>query len=279
MFAACGSAEPPDCELGGPYRFQGGEQKVANFLGYQGKDLFFSEGVLLKQDQNLLQDSVSSDQVNTANRHSTLKYNYVVSADDCEIYVATWTKSTDEIEGHLQSKDIPCVSPYHPLDATRSRMINFWPEDNDISTSSPCWLDKDQKDGLLDAMSKHFILAQKPGSRPIERMILEPRGDSAVHRSVAYGGEIVVDLNHCTYTVNNGSGTYRPLDHDAALPDESLSYLKTVAQQFRADLGVAPTFVQSSEPVKPPHAPVRVEDINQKIPGCVPMSGPASDTP
>ena len=41
--------------------------------------------------------------------------------------------------------------------------------------------------------------------------------DDRGNAKVAYAGELIVDLGSCTYSVNNNSGTYQPLDED--LPD------------------------------------------------------------
>lgn len=127
-------------------------------------------------------------------------------------------------------------------------------------------------------MSKHFILAQRPGGQTIKQMDLEHGGDSAVHRSVAYGGEIVVNLDYCTYTINNGSGTYRPDSHDIGLSEsERPSHLKTMAQKFNATLRVAPTSVQTSVAegeITP--TPVPVNYGITVIEECAPLKGSAS---
>ena len=103
-------------------------------------------------------------------------------------------------------------------------MINWFPEEADaalgVVTRSPCWLDLDlgkdrlrdptrrpmQKDGLMDAISKHFMLAQGPGTT-----IKEFDVTTWPDKKVAYAGEILVDLDTCSFRLNSNSGTYLPL--------------------------------------------------------------------
>ena len=94
-------------------------------------------------------------------------------------------------------------------------MINFASEQPygamPSDKNSPCWLDTERKKGILDALSKHFMLAQGPETSIMKFSVT----DESVHRTwtrkeVAYAGEILVDLRTCTYIVTEESGTYRP---------------------------------------------------------------------
>ena len=155
-------------------------------------------------------------------------------------------------------------------------MINFWPEDElENPKKVPiCWLkDDNNKKPILDAMSKHFILAQGPGEKTIRQMKLgEDEGVPAAARSIAYGGEIVVDLNTCTYTINNGSGTYQPVAHDADLIDgEFPSYLNTIAERIGEKVAVVPAYVQPFEMEKVQFRPA-VGQADREIDECVPLN-------
>lgn len=91
-------------------------------------------------------------------------------------------------------------------------MVNLFPEkDEELFKKSPCWLDSDRKDGLLDAISKHFLLAQlaQGEGRTIADFNRNVWYEWTAEK-VLYAGEIIVDLNNCTLDVNGNSGTYRP---------------------------------------------------------------------
>ena len=303
LFAACGKAPvppdapapqvspdapvPPGCGLGGPHDFKADDSKVASFKNYDEWKLYFSKGVPLEEgsqegvplEEHLFERSVKSDQQNVANGDTFLKYNYVVSTDDCEIYVAIWTSTESYIQEHLLRPETD-GEPKCYSDSVLSRlyveplhMINIWPEDKENPTRwSPCWLGEGKKDGILDAMSKHFILVQEPGSQTIKNMVFEENGESTKKRSVAYGGEIVVDLNTCTYTINNGSGTYQPVAHDADLIDgEFPSYLNTIAERIGEKVAVVPAYVQPFEMEKVQFRPA-VGQADREIDECVPLN-------
>ena len=146
-------------------------------------------------------------------------YNYVVTTE-CEIRAATWTDKG--FSAVLSDKKI-CVEDERRIAAGNiaGTMINFFPEDlgsqfremniniANQASRSPCWLSvtPKKKKGILDALSKHFMLAQKEGS-----MIQQFDATKWQKTELAYAGEILVDLKNCTYSLNNGSGTYRPFE-------------------------------------------------------------------
>ena len=112
------------------------------------------------------------------------------------------------------------------------RMINFQSEDRVIgSASSPCWLQvaKDEKKvGILDAMTKHFMLLQENPN--LESFNLERFKDWA-SKEVTYAGELFVLISGktCRVVINNGSGTYKPVAGNGGDP---LKNLKAVAEVF-----------------------------------------------
>lgn len=193
---------PVGCEFGGPFAYQAGADKVRNFRKYKTNEYFFSEGT--KLDSDLFGNSVR--QARAYKKDDSALYNYVISADDCEIYVSIWTKDPDEVRNSISDGGY-CVDERSTLRATWRLMIDHYEESRepDEAKTSPCWFEY-PAEGILDAMSKHFILAQPTGQQDINSMDL----DTAVFAKVAYAGEIMVDKEECTYAVNANSGTYRP---------------------------------------------------------------------
>ena len=112
----------------------------------------------------------------------------------------------------------------------KDKMINFFPEDlgsqfaevNNNARRSPCWLPGSKPTGLLDALSKHFMLAQGIGTT-IDQFMRASWSET----EVAYAGEITVDPSRCTFSLNNNSGTYRPEDQS----------LQNVIEFFLKELG------------------------------------------
>lgn len=140
-------------------------------------------------------------------------------------------------------------------------MVNFLPEDNSgpngkLTTSSEhavCYVkaaSAQKPTGILDAHSKHFLLAQDilaaPGSSRLASLSDYSKATSAkwVDATVDYAGEIIVNLTNCSYTINNGSGTYRPY----AGRNGDFVYILQVAQLFAATVGFAPDEVWDSTP-------------------------------
>ena len=131
-------------------------------------------------------------------------------------------------------------------------MINIFPEEKNTKNLSlkgqqtPCWLDgldpdpeekklkSKVKTGLLDAISKHYMIAQGKG-----KSIKDFDADKWSKTRVRYAGEIIVDVKNCQYWLNNGSGTYKPKGLDESGRDE----LQKMADIFSTKLGVWPAFV------------------------------------
>ena len=171
-------------------------------------------------------------------------YNYVVTTE-CDIRAATWTES---ILGGVLSDRTICAEDERRIAAGNiaGTMINFFPEDlgsqfpefhigiDDEARRSPCWLTgSTKKKGLLDALSKHFMLAQGPGS-----MINQFNATKWPMTELAYAGELLVDLKNCTYSLNAGSGTYRPFDKH--VPSVTTFVAKKISDGSLAISGVEP---------------------------------------
>ena len=231
-----------DCDdmFGGPYPREGNdisEKKKEDFRDYNTSQLSYSRATKLV-DMEQFEGSIREN-LPFPYGVSRQKYNYAIS-EDCDILVATWkdplnledellkeviveTETEDEslieveVEGELIDK-CPGGRDFTPRDQ-KEAMINWFPEEAaaalGIPNRSPCWLNGNQTKGLLDAISKHFMLAQGPGTT-----IDEFNSDNETRwaeTKVAFAGEITVDLDTCSYWLNSNSGTYKPLG--TYLPD------------------------------------------------------------
>ena len=228
-----------DTRFGGPYDYKAGPQKLVNFWVYQIKDLYCSHGVDLSQE--LLSDSIiwykqQGDKGIFPFGNIYQRYNFVIDSNG-RIMVAIWNQ---ELLLNAIGND-PHMCQRGDLGFTISEfgtMINFYPEypelPNVSDQLSPCWFSVPASEGLvqpgiLDALSKHFMLAQ-----PIPS-IQEYNEDTWILTEVAYAGEILVDVQNCFFTINNNSGTYRPDGGDN---------LVEVAKYFEEQLLINPAFIQ-----------------------------------
>ena len=221
--------EPPvsatDCSarFGGPYSMRKQlpqdklDDKIEAFRTYK-DGLPFSQSTDLT-DINKLADSVNQNLMSSHGLRAQL-YNYVITPL-CRIIVAEWTENaqSNKVTGALPA--CPGGRDFLPV-GNVGTMINFFPEDlgsnfRDIdrpARQSPCWLDLDddkapdkRSDGLLDTLSKHFMLAQVQTANATIKSFNERAWPDT---EVAYAGEILVDPKGCTFFLNGGSGTYRP---------------------------------------------------------------------
>ena len=157
-------------------------------------------------------------------------YNYVITPD-CNIIVAEWTESAAD-QDFTQSLPTTCPGGREEFEPVKNAgtMVNFFQEDlgsqfqdmlakkvDKRDRQSPCWQEgvelitgadekNDTRDGsLLDALSKHFMLAQEE-TGTIEEFDANEWPDTMV----AFAGEILIDPQACTFILNGGSGTYLP---------------------------------------------------------------------
>ena len=176
------------------------------------------------------------------------KYNYVID-DEGKIIVAEWNvedlaQELDNAKVKAQPSVVPtanaqedteenncdgkkCEGDIDFIPKNPQKMVNWFPEDEyeDLADpQSPCWLNRSKNDGLLDAISKHFMLAQGPGED------IHKFTEGWEDTEVRYAGELTVDVVECTYTVNNNSGTYKP----------KLEGLADAAKHFAKEIDVGP---------------------------------------
>lgn len=281
--SACdGDDEPENGEFdasrfGGLYQFREdlNDGKKRAFKCYEKTGLSLSKAVEL--DSGLLEESIGA---NVAFPHGAKmqKYNYVVDLKG-KIIVAQWNvndlarvvgdakataqamgdaKATAQAVGDAEAnaeedteetecKGKKCIGDADFIPQAPRKMVNWFPEDKGedlvADPQSPCWLDRDDKKGLLDAISKHLMLAQGVDDDGNGKAI----GDFKVQKwatndeddwkkaEVAYAGELIVDLVSCTYSLNNDSGTYQ-LDDRPPNPGK----LPEVAKHFAKEIGVGP---------------------------------------
>ena len=252
LAVGCGSASPSVqvSSFGGPYPYQGGIQKIAEFQWYKDHLNDLSEQMPLTE--NRLSRSISNNRAKNVTGIELQKYNYVIPERGGKIYVGVWkhdiTWATEEDwihPGIVQKRDETCTNlttdSSAPLEAKMGAMIDFYSEEPEINfhagitrqppRASPCWLQvaKDEKKaGILDAMTKHFMLVQV--DQTLQDFDLAALA-SWPSKEVAYAGELFVLISNktCRVIINNGSGTYKP---DAGNDRGSLKHLKAVAERF-----------------------------------------------
>lgn len=235
--------------FGGPYAYQGGIQKIAEFQWYKDHLKDLSEQMLLTQ--NRLSRSIKANLVGDGTGIELQRYNYVVPDGESQIYVGVWkeniTWATEAAwihAGIVHNRDETCTNSTPdssaPPKATMGAMIDFYSEEPEINfragitpplQASPCWLQvakEGKKVGILDSMTKHFMLVQK--DKTLQDFDLAALA-SWPSKEVAYAGELFVLISNgeCRVVINNGSGTYKP---DAGNDRGSLKHLKAVADFF-----------------------------------------------
>ncbi len=275
--SACGGGGSENGEFdasrfGGLYGFRErlNDGKRDAFKCYEKTGLSLSKAVEL--DSELLEESIEA---NVAFPHGAKmqKYNYVVDLKG-KIIVAEWNvndlarvvgdakanaqamgdaKATAQAAGDAEAnaeedteetecKDKECIGDADFIPRAPRKMVNWFPEDKGedlvADPQSPCWLDRDENDGLLDAISKHLMLAQGKGKTigdfKVQKWATNDEGDWK-KAEVAYAGELIVDLVSCTYSLNNDSGTYQ---RNGQQPTADAR--EAVAGAFAKVLGVGP---------------------------------------
>lgn len=225
---SCGS--PSGGEFGGPYPIRADKKnsKLAEFDTYDRANLFQSEATVLTWDL-----FVSSLKDNLDFPHGAIqqKYSYVIMPEaNLDIVVSTW-KDRIDLTSLVTGGADPCQDGMDFMIFRPRGMINWFPE---TQNKSMCWLDRSLHRGLLDALSKHFMLTQGQG-----KSIEDYKTDSAqwLEAEVAYAGEIVVEVYRCRWQVNNESGTYMTSEEK-----RDKVYLGVVAEHFKAKLGKKPGY-------------------------------------
>ena len=234
---------PAAGDYGAPYSFallgQSGEEKIEEFSCYKEMGLSFSKAVLLN-DVRLIDAIDENSNFPGDPEYDTQKYNYVIDMDG-NIMVAQWKSgaSLGDLDQKVSNgKLIEKCQDKHCEDGRKDFplkdlevLVNWYPEDEEASPrQSPCWLDGDRENGLLDAISKHFMIAQGEG-RTIDDFDRN-RWYRWTAKEVLYAGEFIVDVKReCISDVNGDSGTYRP--------KRSYQTLNRVWEQFGARLSSA----------------------------------------
>lgn len=256
---------PPDNKVGnlqsygGPYEYDGGYEKVSNFGVYYIYDLLYSKSVEIST-MKFLESVKWYCEHTSAYPYSEdfQRYNYVVDHEG-SILVAIWAKEFNFIEIH---KSGFCVNQGPGVFTSRmipGAMINFYPEstNNGQGQVSPCNLiappanrPNSKYPGFLDAMSKHFFIAQDLSIQSVEG-IRSYDPEQWTKTEVEYAGEIIVNVRACTYSINNGSGTYKP--------DPPANYLPLVANLFAQVLGIRPAKLLDYQGVELPY------DLKQEL--------------
>ncbi len=166
------------------------------------------------------------------------KYNYVIKGN--EIRVAVWNDTDNNLK-NICKPGLPYLMN-HPSDKT---MVNFYPEDeikklSEIGNSAnKCRAIVGTKGvRVLDAHSKHFMLAQGKGTTISDYEATKKWED----KTVDYAGEIFVVINgtSCFYGLNQGSGTYQPA---SGRSKGDIDYLTAVAKFFESNIHISPSFV------------------------------------
>lgn len=114
-------------------------------------------------------------------------------------------------------------------------MVNFYPESTtDKPTDTSECITADGTSGVMDALSKHFMIAQGAGER-----VSDYNATTWPRTTVDYAGEILVTVgpSSCTYTISQGSGTYVP---QAGVPSDRFRYIDRVARLFDTAVGTYP---------------------------------------
>lgn len=215
LIAACSDDKNDsvsDCAFGTPYSVNATVQptKIAEFNDYPKAISSLSRSVELA-DIHKLEEAIKVNMSDPFGAGGQL-YNYAIRPT-CEIIVAEWTGDMRSEEfSQLLIKDFCHERDFIPV-TTENGMINIFPEDkrseprvvDESARQSPCWLDSSREKGLLDALSKHFMLAQGKN-----KTIGNFNEGTWPDTKVAYAGEILIDPQDCTFLLNGGSGTYLP---------------------------------------------------------------------
>ena len=246
LFSDCNGA-PTNDQFGGPYKFREAQnmKKRDAFECYKDMRLSLSKATELRS--SLFEESIRENFASPYGARMQ-KYNYAILGD--KIIVAEWNvadpgDALDKAKKEATTNGCPgskCVGNMGDIDFVPhkpQKMINWFPETTD-NPQSPCWLNRSDKDrlGLLDAISKHLMLAQGKG-KIIDNFVVQKWGSEKngdwKRAEVAYAGEIIVDVDNCTYSLNNDSGTYQ---RNGKPPD--VGELAEVATHFAKEIDVGP---------------------------------------
>lgn len=224
------------------------------------------------------------------------RYNYVVQElnGQNEILVATWSFPGKQLRDKVDF-DAICGPTgrlvYSGATLEYGAMVNFWPEDQTLPDTPPpprmtpilppplnsanaCTSESMQKSpselksvGVMDAHSKHFMLAQGRGTT-LGNYSAQTQA-KWTGKLVKYAGEIIVDVKNCTYLINQGSGTYWP---HAGTVIGTYDHLKKIAQLFAEKVRAAPNLLWNTKGISSGNTQPFTSSASTVVPGCKPSS-------
>jgi len=214
-------------------------RKVAEFGLLRDQGVTYSATAGLSKD--LLERSIRENRTFPSG-NDYQRYTYAIKEDDpTRIIVAIWNHRLLDI-----ANPTVCAGVDQEFDGValpNGAMVNFFPEKgyrpgvDSPERVSPCWIARADGStmGLLDALNKHFLLAQDSPFVHVRVEDYEP--DSWKSVRVLYAGEIIVNVRECYYMISNRSGTFAP---DAGTDDDPFANLNYVAATFASVLGGVP---------------------------------------
>lgn len=241
--------------FGGPYEivYDKIKGKQDDFTLYnKNGGLAFSKAAEL--DEDLFVASIGRNKESSLYGEIGQLYNYAVTEDG--IIVAVWTETDLIAMGRERCPGGRNVMPDLPNDLKDNEtMVNWFPEEPSLvrtvkledqkppppASQSYCWLKKGA--GVLDAISKHFMLAQGEG------MTVNQYEGEWVKKDVIYAGEITVDVELCTYSVNQLSGTYQP-ENNKQIRDALITYFSEELDATPSSVNNRPVNVEREEELK-----------------------------
>lgn len=200
-------------------------KKLADFQFYKSNGLSLSHAAELNPE--LFTGSIKANSAIQGYGDIEQRYNYAIDSKKARILVAVWNEDVDSRRLREVASSAASVTSNLTLDPPKGMMINWHPESLK-PPQSPCWFPArvGTHSGLLDAESKHFMLAQGPGTT------INDYNPGWANTEVRYAGEIRVYIKDCKYTVDGESGTYAP--------ERTTPIQQDLDTYFAKVLGVAP---------------------------------------
>jgi|SRR6267142_4897 len=237
--AAYGQKYGGEYEIANPPASKPGQlarDKISEFDALRDASIGWNSSETVLLERALFVKSIIANKGSKAPKAETYqRYNYVVKNN--EIRVAVWT--TGGAVRKVCRRAPVSARAYLATRTEKGTMVNFFPEVTDLPNSKDLGevpgactstTSAGKTTGVLDGHSKHFMLAQGDDKNKLVRLGAYKSGVSGntwETAKVDYAGEIIVDVKHCIYIINQGSGTYRPKG------GQDFAYLLAVAELFR----------------------------------------------
>lgn len=237
LLAGCG--DDLDDKYGKPYKINPTEEvkKVEIYTRLAGP-VKSSLSLTVELDKVLLKESIDWHKDNSPYGESYQTYNYVINEKEM-IIVARWIEQPTPQPVNINTIANACKTTgtdnaKKELTNTAQFMVNFYPGDPQNKELSVLLCGG--RENILDELTKHFMLAQGLGVKSSDY------DESWRGSSVRYAGEILIDVAKCVYTINNGSGTYRPYAGVDKQDKEDNKYIKNVVTLFNNEVGSDPAY-------------------------------------